>query len=234
VPYEAPTCTVHAPSRVSPVGDDVTSLHALPGISARLFRLVDSDAAVIASGCFSRIYSLSARQVLKVTCCPATVLLFDELLMATVAPKRLPSVFERFGAVAEDEDGATYIGYRVERLLEPCPPTPVQLALVAQAQDLRHLSQYVDADESAYVSAAMARHLASVDCWEISPTWEFLADFILRTGTVLDSIAVRNLMVRRDGNLVLADPVAEISLPLPKSLLAPQTLCDVDWRGKDG
>lgn len=55
------------------------------------------------------MYVLDDEQVLKVTCCPATVLLFDEFLAAAV-PRRLPMVFECIGPVAEDIEGAAYVG----------------------------------------------------------------------------------------------------------------------------
>lgn len=105
-------------------------------------------------------------------------------------------------------------GYRIERLRQPSQSSRAQLTLQQQAGAIGRLAVCAEAFDSAPVPAAMARHLASIDCWELSSTRNYLAGFMERTTTVLEAVAVRNLLIRSVGSLVLADPVAEIFLPL--------------------
>lgn len=81
--------------------------------------LMDDADAHLGDGAYARVLQVSPARVVKLTSCPASVALLDELHQAQhseALASALPVVFRRYGAVAEDADGFRFFGYEVERL----------------------------------------------------------------------------------------------------------------------
>lgn len=214
------------------------TLEPLRGLRAARRQLIETG-KLIGDGGYSRVISVNAFSVLKLTSCPQTQQLLDGLarLSRTKHPSGLPAVLDRWGPVAKDADGQRFCGYIVERLFEghslaerlrakrqgfatidarrrlQQEPFQVHLAELAALQE-----QLEGARERCLLGQRKAHleHLQMAEqlSWLRLPgameeTFSYLASFLKRTGGDLDLFQRGNILLDCIGRPVLADPVAE-------------------------
>lgn len=165
------------------------------------------------SGCYSKVFIESDQQVVKATCCTATQALLDDLLaLGSAAPTALPAVHERLGPLLTCPDGFTYIGYRVERLAAyRVPPSPELNAFMLACQAVAADPSFDPGDAPPEQASVLARRLAGLDMQGTGPAFLYLAELMNRLRPAIDArleaISPKDVMARRNGTLVLADPI---------------------------
>lgn len=199
--------------------------------------------AQVKSGAFAVVSIVDDNTVIKATSCiPSANFLTSLLAIKSVLPARwqrpiagLPLVFEALGAIAEDADGQRYFGFRMERLFETSEPVGQRDAAYAQKQPVleklsaaysaycriknnHHNFEFTDTEASIEV----AHRLANDSTDPLGEGFAFIAAFLARqtaTKAVMDLMRPENLMFSREGELILADPVAgvydELGLNVP-------------------
>lgn len=195
------------------------------------------------SGAFSVVSVVDDETVIKATCCIPSANFLTALLaiesIATAPWQRpiagLPRVFEELGAIAKDADGQHYFGFRMERLFDTPEPKGQRNTADAQKQPLLEKlnaaylayqrrqdnhQNFVFTDTEA--SIEVAQRLANDSTNPLGEGFAFIAEFLGRqtaTKTVMDLMRPENLMFSREGELILADPVAgvydELNLNVP-------------------
>jgi len=202
----------------------------VPGIPRRHARLIERSER-LGHGGFSVVLGLSARRVLKLTCCEATQSLFDALTKQSV-PRRvrrhLPRVFADWGECATDNDGILYRGYVIERLftareLANMPALPLN-ATNPETRDMSdQLLDRLRTEKTALGNArrlytnqeafgcedavGIAELILEAQTAETAGAFGFLRDFCRHYKAALDLEIAGNILFGRDLRLVLADPV---------------------------
>ncbi len=224
---------------------------ALTSKGTRYAELLNADD--VRDGAFARVIVLSETEVLKATCCPATNLLFDELVAlrerGVAVPECLPAVMARHGARMTDADGMTYRLWTVERLFAAGDLPGMRRARVLGKEQLsafkpayrQRLSRFIAADTSALMAALEEeqRYCTRPGTWQgcadialamglrtegpMRATFLFLNEFVTRHELELDLLTQGNILLDMFGRPCLSDPVAELCEPEPTSVLHPGT-----------
>lgn len=224
---------------------------ALTSRGIRYAELLNSDD--VRDGAFARVVMLSDTEVLKATCCPATNLLFDELIALREqnqpVPECLPAVLQRHGAQLTDADGMTYRLWTVERLFASDDTPGMRRARVLGKEKLsaikpayrQRLSRFIAGDTQALVAALEEeqRYCTRPGTWQgcadialtmglrtegpMRATFLFLNEFVTRHELELDLLTQGNVLHDMFGRPCLSDPVAELCDPEQTSSLHPGT-----------
>lgn len=196
------------------------------------------NAAECQDGSFARVVPLNTYTVLKATSCPATNLLFQELLELHQAgksvPGALPAVFKDHGTCVVDIDNIHYRVWEVERLYR-VQESAMQLARTAQGRKvlagykpayatrvsrleaamLEPLEKALKQEQSLLgtrtdwrACAQMASALSVRTAGSLREAFLFLEDFVWRHKVELDLLTRGNLLLDMFGQPVLSDPVA--------------------------
>lgn len=206
--------------------------------------------AQVKSGAFALVSIVDDNTVIKATSCIPSANFLASLLaiepIATASSQRplagLPRVFEALGVIAEDADGQPYFGFRMERLFDV--PMQNRQRGVADTQKqalLENLSaaylayrriqnsqqnfEYTDTE----ASIAVACRLANDSTNPLGEGFAFIAAFFARQTamqTVMDLMRPENLMFSREGELILADPVAGVYDELDLNVPSPDCTTD--------
>lgn len=210
------------------------------------------------SGAFSVVSVVDDETVIKATSCIPSANFLTALLaiesIATAPWQRpiagLPRVFEGLGVIAEDADGQPYFGFRMERLFDE-PMQNMQRG-VADTQK-QALLEKLSAAYSAYqriqnseqnfeftdteASIEVACRLANDSTNPLREGFAFIAAFLVRqtaTKTIMDLMRPENLMFSREGELILADPVAGVYDELGLNVPSPDCTTDKGAMGTSG
>lgn len=188
-------------------------------------------------GAYARVVPQDHATVLKATSCPATNLLFSELLKLAKSgpgtPQALPAVFKDHGLCMEDHDGVRYHVWEVERLFEPDDLDAMQLARVLgrarltrakpsnRTRTLRGADSLLEplrnavAQEQSRVPpqptwdehAQVAAALAVRTEGALHDAFVFLETFVREHRIELDLLTRGNILVDMFGQPVFSDPV---------------------------
>lgn len=190
-------------------------------------------------GSFARVVPLNTYTVLKATSCPATNLLFQELLnlhqSGKPVPAALPAVFKDHGICVADIENIRYRVWEVERLYR-AQEGEMQLARTAsgrkvlaqykpayatrvsrlEAPVLESLEKALQQEQSLLgtrtdwrACAQMASALAVRTTGVLREAFVFLEDFVWRHKVELDLLTRGNLLLDMFGQPVLCDPVCD-------------------------
>lgn len=191
--------------------------------------------AQVKPGAFAVVSLIDATSVIKATCCrpSANFLTFlqENESSGRLYTRRpvagLPRVFDVLGPIAKDADGYSYVGFRMERLFDTPEPLGQRDAAYAQKQLLMgklsaaysvyhrnqnsHHQNFEFTDTAA--SIEVAHRLANDSSNPLGEGFAFIAAFLARQTkrkAVMDLMRPENLMFSREGELILADPVAGV------------------------
>ncbi len=205
----------------------------VPGIPRRRARLIERSER-LGYGGSSVVLNLSARRVLKLTCCEATQRLFDTLAKQSVprlARRHLPRVFADWGVCATDNDGILYRGYVLERLftarelakMHALPLNAANTETGGMSDQLRDRLRtekvalgdarrlYTHQDAFGWEDAVgIAEVILEAQTAETAGAFGFLRHFCRRNKAALDLEIAGNILFGRDSRLVLADPVTTL------------------------
>lgn len=189
-------------------------------------------------GTYARVIPLDMYRVVKLTTCPASNELFNELARLSRlgnAPGALPAVLEPLGICAVDSDGFEYQGWVIERLFHPDDLTGQQLARIYGAAPLskakpyyksqayhsinvtvinklqarlREESRLLRDSATAIDHAHVALEMAAATTGELKNAFALLAQLINRTCHGLDLLTAGNILTNMWGQPVLGDPIA--------------------------
>ena len=143
--------------------------------------------------------------------------MFDELqALGPAAPTALPVVHACLGPLLSCPDGFVYIGYRVERLTRhDAQPPAVLRDFIDGCQAAQSRDEFAPQEAPPEASSRLARELAALNLGATAPAFHLLADLMDRLRPVVDArlevIATKDVLLRGDGEIVLADPVYTMS-----------------------
>lgn len=200
--------------------------------------------AQVKPGAFAVVSLVDATSVIKATCCLPSAKFLTFLQTNESSGRQytrrpvagLPRVFEALGPIAKDADGHSYFGFRMERLFDMPQPDGLRDAAYTQKQLLMgklsaafsayHRNQNNHHQDLEFTDTAasieVARRLANDSTNLLGQGFGFIATFLAQQTepkAVMDLMRPENLMFSREGELILADPVAgvydELGLNVP-------------------
>lgn len=171
-------------------------------------------------GGFSRVVPLSMHNVIKVTTCGPTQHLYSRLDQAGSPIPGLPQVVQMLGIVAEDQEGFKYSGYVLERLY-PRQLSSTPAGVYPLDENWEKVDFLVKLIQETYVflgvegqlfnkqvDILLCKILSQLNPYKTGKAFEFLAEVLKTEGCSLDLLTPGNILLNKDGDVVLADPVA--------------------------
>lgn len=151
--------------------------------------------------------------VLKLTCCPATVFLYEALREGCRNFKGLPLVYSSYGVCAHNPpEPMVFLGYELKEL-QPARTEidksmqEVLLQLAEKAKELCEKKSGGVFQEDSEVSYLMAVELAEKNPFGLGDAFALIAESVKATRGHLDLFQPGNILFDGDDNIVLADPV---------------------------
>jgi len=212
-----------------------SDFRALMPSRSKVARLLNNPAH--SDGAFARVVVLDPTTVIKATSCPATNLLFEELLSLAKTrggpPQALPAVFKDLGTCVADHDNIPYRVWEVEHLfigqdlvemrharvlgrhrlakLKPGYQTRTARSsepMLARLQDaVRQERSLLPPDLDWQGNAALASAMAVRTEGALREAFLFLESFVRRHEMELDLLTQGNLLLDLFGQPVFSDPV---------------------------
>jgi hypothetical protein len=189
-------------------------------------QLIYDKSCVIGDEGFSRVICMNKTQVLKLTCCAATIELLNGLKKPEPALRRnpcLPVVHASLGLCALDADGILYEGFVLKRLWplgaffardrSPYWAKFRKARFQELADSITRVQQFelsnpLYGDQPLWQSCVrIAKSLSGYSGQELNVGFEYLERFCNRHKAELDILTKGNILFDENCHAILADPV---------------------------